>query len=128
MRRQFPAGKWRSGDNGIKVSEVSAVLPGLNPHHAGARKIYDSPHAVAVVITLQPGESLKKHMTPVDVFSYVPEGNGMVEIGSEQKSVAKDTIIEKPARIPHLLINDSRTTFKVSVVKIPKSREETKRL
>ena len=75
---------------------------GPNPHHVDARKIYESPHAVAVVITLKPGESLKKHITPVDVFFYVLEGSGIIEIGSEQQTVGKDMLVERPARIPPL--------------------------
>ena len=76
-----------------------------------ARKIYDSPHAIAVVITLQPGEALKKHMTPVDVFFYVLEGTGIVEIGDEKKAIGKDMLVESPARIPHRWINESSSVI-----------------
>jgi quercetin dioxygenase-like cupin family protein len=93
-----------------------------------ARKIYESPHAMAVVITLQPGESLKKHITPVDVFFYVLEGTGIVEIGDENQAVQKDMLVESPARIPHRWSNESTTVFRVLVVKVPKPTEETKLL
>ena len=75
------------------ITDVAQVASGPNPHHVDARKIYDSPHAMAVVITLQPGESLKKHMTPVDVIFYVLEGTGIVEIGDEQAEVTKDNLV-----------------------------------
>jgi hypothetical protein len=68
----------------MMITDVSKVVSGPNPHHVDARKVYDSPHAMAVVITLRPGESLKKHVTPVDVFFYVLEGEGVVEIGDER--------------------------------------------
>jgi quercetin dioxygenase-like cupin family protein len=112
----------------MKITEVAKVVSGPNPHHVDARKIYDTPHAIAVVITLQPGESLKKHMTPVDVFFYVLEGTGIVEIGDEKKTVGKDMLVESPARIPHRWINESRDNFRVLVVKVPKPTEETKLL
>ena len=112
----------------MKITEVSKVLSGPNPHHVDARKIYDTENAIAVMITLQPGESLKKHMTPVDVFFYVLEGTGTVEIGPERAEVTKDKLVESPARIPHLWINESNTVFKVLVVKVPKPTEETKLL
>ena len=112
----------------MKITEVAKVGSGPNPHHVDARKIYDSPHALAVVITLKPGESLKKHMTPVDVFFYVLEGEGVVEIGDERKAVGKDMLVESPARIPHLWINESRAVFRVLVVKVPKPTEETRLL
>ena len=84
----------------MKITDVSNVESGPNPHHVDARKVYDSPHAMAVVITLQPGESLKKHITPVDVFFYVLEGTGIIEIGDEKQTVGKDVLVESPAGFP----------------------------
>lgn len=112
----------------MKITEVAQVQSGPNPHHVDARKIYESPHGTAVVITLKPGESLKKHLTPVDVFFYVLEGTGIVEVGNERATAGKDTLIESPARVPHRWINESKDTFRVLVVKIPKPTEETKLL
>jgi mannose-6-phosphate isomerase-like protein (cupin superfamily) len=112
----------------MKVTEVARVVSGPNPHHVDARKIYDTPHAVAVVITLQPGEALKKHITPVDVFFYVLEGTGVIEIGDEKKTVEKDMLVESPAKIPHRWANESKAVFRVLVVKVPRPTEETKLL
>lgn len=112
----------------MKITEVANVESGLNPHHVDARKVYDTDQAMAVVITLQPGESLKKHITPVDVFFYVLEGTGVVEIGDEKATCTKDMLIESPARIPHRWINESSQVFRVLVVKVPKPKEETKLL
>jgi quercetin dioxygenase-like cupin family protein len=103
-------------------------MSGPNPHHVDARKIYDTQHAMAVVITLKPGEALKKHITPVDVFFYVLEGIGQVEIGDEKQRVSKDMLVESPARIPHTWSNESEEIFRVLVVKVPKPTEETKLL
>jgi mannose-6-phosphate isomerase-like protein (cupin superfamily) len=112
----------------MKITEVSKVVSGPNPHHVDARKIYDSPHATAVVITLKPGESLKKHLTPVDVFFYVLEGEGVVEIGDERETVGKDMLVESPARIPHRWMNESGKVFRVLVVKVPRPTEDTRLL
>jgi quercetin dioxygenase-like cupin family protein len=112
----------------MKVTEVAKVASGPNPHHVDARKIYESPHAMAVVITLQPGESLKRHITPVDVFFYVLDGDGVVEIGDERKTIGRDVLVESPARIPHRWINEGNAVFRVLVVKVPRPTEETKLL
>ena len=112
----------------MKITDIASVVSGPNPHHVDARKIYDTPHAMAVVITLQPGEALKKHITPVDVFFYVLEGTGIVEIGDEKKTVGKDMLVESPAKIPHTWKNESVSVFRVLVVKVPKPTEETKLL
>ena len=87
--------------------------------------IYNTENAVAVVITLHPGESSKRHIPPVDVFFYVLEGTGIIEIGDERAEAAKDSIIESPARIPRRWINESRGDFRVLVVKVPRPVEET---
>jgi len=112
----------------MKITDVSQVVSGPNPHHVDARKIHETPHAVAVMITLQPGEALKKNLTPVDVFFYFLKGTGVVEVGKETQSVGPDMLVESPARIPHKWTNESASVFRVLVVKVPKPTEETKLL
>jgi quercetin dioxygenase-like cupin family protein len=112
----------------MKTIDATKTLSSPNPHHVDARKLSESPNAVVVMITLQPGESLKRHMTPVDVIFYVLEGTGTVEIGEERATVGKDTLIESPARIPHRWINESVSVFRVLVIKVPKPTEETRLL
>lgn len=82
---------------------VEAKTAGLtdNPHKVKAGKLHDSEHAQVIHIALEPGESLKKHVTPVDVIFYVLEGEGVVEIGDERQRVGSDTLIDSPAKIPH---------------------------
>jgi len=80
------------------------------------------------MITLQPGESLKLHLTPVDAFFYVLEGSGVVEIGGEQQAVHKDQLIDSPARVPHRLWNESDAVFRFLVVKTPRQKEKTRLL
>ncbi len=67
-----------------------------NAHGVDARNIYDTDAAVITVITLKPGQSLKRHITPVDVAFYVLEGKGTVEIGEEKQEVGRTTLIESP--------------------------------
>jgi mannose-6-phosphate isomerase-like protein (cupin superfamily) len=75
---------------------------------------------------LKPGEALKKHSTPVDVFFYVLEGEGIVEIGDEQQTITKDMLVDSPAKIPHRLMNESDSLFRFLVVKVPRQVEQTK--
>jgi mannose-6-phosphate isomerase-like protein (cupin superfamily) len=102
----------------MKITEIAQLVPAKNPHNVDVRKVFESPDTAAVVITLQPGESLKKHVTPVDVFFYVLEGTGVIEIGDERESVGKDIIIESPAMIAHTWMNESKSVFRVLVVKM----------
>jgi mannose-6-phosphate isomerase-like protein (cupin superfamily) len=110
----------------MKVVDVKQAETTPNPHGVQAARVYDTEHAQAVHILLRPGESLKRHATPVDVFFYVLEGEGTVEIGEERERVGRDTLVESPARIPHLWVNDGQEDLRILVVKVPRPREETR--
>lgn len=112
----------------MKVVQVKDVHSKPNAHGVDARGISDTESAQVVHITLQPGEALKKHITPVDVVFYVLQGQGVVEIGEESAVVASDTLIESPAKIPHRWINESHGTLRILVVKAPRPKEATKML
>lgn len=112
----------------MQLIDAIAAPVSPNPHNVKACRLYDTEHAQAIHITLEPGESLKRHITPVDVFFYVLEGKGVVEIGQEKQEVGPDTLIESPARIPHCWSNQSDEVFRVLVVKTPRPSEATKLL
>ena len=101
----------------IYVTTLDKTPISENPHNVDVRKVHGSPSTDVVVITLQPGETLKRHMTPVDVLFYVLEGKGLVVIGDEQVNVEKDFLVESPKCVPHLLVNDSDAMFRVMVIK-----------
>jgi len=90
-----------------------------NPHGVDARKLHTNEDVQVVHILLKPGDSLKRHSTPVNVFFYVLEGEGIVEIGDEKLTVSKDMLIESPKNIPHCFYNESTADFRVLVVKTP---------
>ncbi|MGP8336854.1 MAG: cupin domain-containing protein [Methanosarcinaceae archaeon] len=110
----------------MKIVDVLSAPLSPNPHGVHVSMIHDTGDAQAVHITLQPGEALKLHATPVDVFFYILEGRGIVEIGKEQEEVVADQLIESPARIPHRLLNKSDSVFRFLVVKTPRPGEKTR--
>ncbi|MCP4608032.1 MAG: cupin domain-containing protein [Planctomycetes bacterium] len=112
----------------MEIINVGSAETFKNPHNVKAAMLYNSEHAQAIHITLEPGESLKKHITPVDVFFYVLEGTGVVEIGEEKKEVGPDTLINSPVKIPHCWYNQSEQVLRVLVVKAPRPTEATKLL
>jgi quercetin dioxygenase-like cupin family protein len=112
----------------MKTVDVEMAEVSENPHGVDAKRIYDEANAQAVHILLKPGESLKKHVTPVDVFFYVLEGAGQVEVGEEKERVTADTLVESPSGIPHRLINDTEEDFRVLVVKAPRPDKPTRLL
>ena len=109
----------------MEITKVGEVSSSKNPHGVDARPIYSHPNAQVIILTLKPGESLKRHITPVDVFFYVLEGKGVVEVGDEKKEVSKDTIVHSPAKTAHCWHNKSDSTLKIMVAKTPKPTEST---
>jgi quercetin dioxygenase-like cupin family protein len=114
------------GGKGMNVVNVFEAEGMQTPHGVKVARIYDTEHAQAVHITLEPGESLKRHITPVDVFFYVLEGTGIVEIGEERREIERDMLVESPRDIPHAWINESQRPFRVLVVKAPRPVTPTK--
>ena len=112
----------------MKTIDAKAAPVTENPHHVATRKLYDTEHAQVIHITLEPGESLKRHITPVDVFFYVLEGTGVVEIGDEKKTAGPDTLIDSPANIVHCWYNESDALLRFLVVKVPRPTSTTRLL
>ena len=106
--------------NPVNVEEINKI------HQVKTGVIYDSPHALAVHITLEAGEHLKRHVTPVDVFFYVLEGEPTLEIGEEKQRVIADHLVESPANIVHCIYNETDRRARILVVKVPKPTTGTK--
>ncbi len=105
-----------------KLSET-AVMP--TPHKVDARNLYNKPEAMITVITLAPGEALKRHITPVDVAFFVLEGTGVVEIGEERQEVSAGTLVESPRDIAHCWFNESDKPLRFMIVKAPRPTTKT---
>jgi mannose-6-phosphate isomerase-like protein (cupin superfamily) len=110
----------------VKITKVVDANSFQNVHSVEAKRIYDTEYAEAIHMALAPGQSLKKHTTPVDVFFYILEGKGVAEIGDEKEHVEKDMLVDSPKGIPHLLRNSGDSLFRFLVVKVPKQKEPTK--
>ena len=109
----------------MEITRVSDVGPGKNPHGVDTRMIYSHENASVTIISLKPGERLRRHITPVDVFFFVLDGSGVVEIGEERKTVGEDTVIHSPAKIVHCWYNESDRPLRVLVAKTPRQKEQT---
>ena len=103
----------------MKTISYNEIETTKNPNGVEAKKIHETNYVQAAHICLKPGQKLFKHITPVDVFFYVLEGSGTVEIGDEIKEVSKDTLIVSPSNIPHGWSNNSNFDLRFLVVKTP---------
>lgn len=105
-----------------KLSEAKILE---TAHNVDAKNLYNKEEVVITVITLKPGQELKKHKTPVDVAFFVLQGKGVVQIGDEKRTVETDTLVESPKDILHCWYNKSREDLKIMVIKAPKPTKKT---
>jgi quercetin dioxygenase-like cupin family protein len=104
----------------MKVTRYQDQEKHPNPHGVDVRKMYDKESAQVSHITLNPGEGLKPHKTPVDVFFVVLEGTPVVQVGDEEELCEKDSLIESPANIVHNIYNPTQSLARILVVKAPR--------
>jgi quercetin dioxygenase-like cupin family protein len=112
----------------VIINSVKETNAHENPHLVDVRRLYDHDNAQVMHMTLQPGQSLKPHITPVDVFFYILEGDVDVLVGDETVIVGKDNLVESPKDIIHCLSNNSDSVARILVVKSPKPMAKTKLL
>ena len=104
----------------MKITNYKNQEKSANPHGIQSVKIYDKKHALITHLLLKAGESLKPHITPVDVAFYVLEGSPTISIGEEKIEVEKDDTIESPKDIVHCITNETEKDVRVLVMKLPK--------
>jgi len=110
----------------MKIHKLSEIPVKETPHKVDARELYNNVTAQAIHISLKPNESLKPHITPVDVFFYILEGEVDVRVGDETITVEKDSLVESPKDIVHCLTNSSKSIARILVVKAPKPTTKAK--
>ncbi|HCE57753.1 MAG TPA: cupin domain-containing protein [Prolixibacteraceae bacterium] len=112
----------------MNINKLSEKLVEETPHKVNIRKLYDKESAQAMHIILLPGEALKPHITPVDVFFYVLEGTPEILVGEEKVQINADVLVESPKDIVHCIYNHSTQVARILVVKAPRPTMQAKLL
>jgi mannose-6-phosphate isomerase-like protein (cupin superfamily) len=97
-----------------------------NPHNVEVKKLYDDKTAQIMHLTLKQGDTLKPHITLVDVAFYVLEGEPTIHVGDESKNFPVDTLIESPADIVHYISNENEQDARILVIKAPRPEQATR--
>ncbi|MCK5855857.1 MAG: cupin domain-containing protein [Bacteroidales bacterium] len=104
----------------MKITKVKDTPIKDTAHKIDVRFIYDHPEAQMAHMLLKPGEALKPHITPVDVFIYVLEGEASITIGDETETVGPDAVVDNPKDIVHYIANNTDKNLRVLVCKTPR--------
>ncbi|KAF2955829.1 cupin domain-containing protein [Marinitoga sp. 38H-ov] len=98
----------------IKYDSLDRI-PNIN---FDGRKLFSSKKIELVLISLEPGEFVKKHSTPFDAIFFISKGKGIVEFENEDLSVNENDMVFCDKNLEHGLINNSNDKFNVLVIKI----------
>lgn len=110
----------------MKIVDALAAPVGKNPHGIEMHSLHTTEHVSVALLVLQPGQALKLHVTPVDAWFYILEGQATVEIGGERQVVGPHHLVDSPARIPHRVLNEGEAALRFLVVKNPSQQEATR--
>jgi mannose-6-phosphate isomerase-like protein (cupin superfamily) len=110
----------KNKESHMRIIKAGAADAAYNKKSVIGKKLLSAEPVEVVHLEVGPGDTLPSHKTPVDVFFYVLEGKGEIEIGDERAAVERDMLIESPKNIPHAVHNTSDGPFRVLVVKTPK--------
>jgi len=106
----------------MEIVQAHSAADSPNVHGVRSQVLLNMDEVQVVMISIQPGDGMKMHTTPVDVFFYGVEGQGIVEIGEERAEMGVDALVNSPKGIPHRLSNESDSLFRFLVVKTPHPR------
>lgn len=102
-------------DEGKLIQDDAGVL---------ARSIYSAPEAKIVHIAVQPGGSVKPHVSPVDVEFFVLEGRGSFLLGEESTEAGAGSLLPIPRGVPHGMKNVGPGVLRVLAIKNPRPKGE----
>jgi len=98
------------------------------PHKVSVRPLHSTEHVQISLITLEPGEALRPHITPVDAAFYVLEGAATIQIGDERAVAEAHSLIPSPAKIVHRVLNEGQERVRFLVIKTPRQTDSSRTL
>lgn len=102
--------------NIIKMDQIEGKV---NQRGVVAKKILKHENAMVMNLVLNPNDIVPEHSVPVDVFFYIVEGKGTLQIGDQSAVVEARDIITCPPNTKMSLKADQGEKFVVLNVKTP---------
>jgi hypothetical protein len=93
------------------IKSVKGLQLPENHHGVDVRRMYNHDNTQAMHITLYPGQSLKPHITPVNVFFYYLKVLLLFRWATKLYCW-KDNLVESPKNIVHCFFNGSDSEYK----------------
>lgn len=88
------------------------------PFALNGRKMFSSPTAEIVHLSLKPGETVEKHSNPFDVVFYVLEGEATIEVDGVKAILKTDCSLEVKRDKPRGMSNNTEKDMRLLVFKL----------
>ncbi|MGM0502368.1 MAG: cupin domain-containing protein [Bacillota bacterium] len=103
----------------MEIIKMDQVEGSKNKRGVIAKGLLRNDDAQIMNLVLEPGDEVGEHSVPVNVFFYIVEGTGTLQIGDESKVVEAKDIIPCPPNTTMSLQADQGEKFVVLNVKTP---------
>ncbi len=103
----------------MKVIKMEEVEGKENKRGILAKKLISHENADVTNLVLSPGDEVPEHSVPVDVFFYIVNGKGTLQIGEDEEIVEKNDIVPCPQNTKMALKADQGEKFSIINVKTP---------
>lgn len=101
----------------MKTTRLDEAFVVMSDERMTGRRLYASPAAVIVHMTVHPGREVEPHSADVDLELFVISGKGRFSVGDEYATAGPGVLIECPADIPHGIANTGDLPLELLVVK-----------
>jgi len=82
-------------------------------------RLYSSPHAVVIHMTINPGRAIMPHSASMDMEFFVLEGEAVFTVGEEEAVVQPGALVVGPRDISHGIRNTGHVPLKILAIKNP---------
>ncbi|MFA7661718.1 MAG: cupin domain-containing protein [Anaerovoracaceae bacterium] len=103
----------------MQVIKSKDMVGEINMRGVSAVHLINETHTRVTKITMHPGDEVPAHDVPVEVFFFVIQGKGTIQIGEELAIVEAQDLVLCPMNTKMSLRADQGDTFVVLNVKTP---------
>ncbi len=101
----------------MKATRLDEGFVVMSDERMTGRRLYASPSAVIVHMTVHPGREVEPHSADVGIELFVISGKGRFSVGDESIDAGSGVLIECPAGIPHGIANLGEGALELLVIK-----------
>ncbi len=101
----------------MKTTRLDEAFVVMSDERMTGRRLYASPSAVIVHMTVHPGREVEPHSADVDLELFVISGKGRFSVGDESAQAGPGDLIECPADMPHGIVNMGEGPLELIVIK-----------